>query len=86
MPELPAGTDRSRLVVVLPTEVPEGTEPVEHVVGAAWLTSSPGDFEFLRFDGETEEQAAEREKAAAESAKSLRPAAPQAPSDRFAQQ
>lgn len=71
MPELPAGTDRSTLVVVRPKTVPEGVKPEdvpEHIVGAAWLEGFPEDFEFVRFDGETPEQAAAREEAAAKDA------------------
>lgn len=58
MPDLPAGLDRSTLVVVRPKDLPENVKPEdspEHVVGVAWLEAYPDDFEFLRFDGETPE-------------------------------
>jgi hypothetical protein len=71
MADLPAGTDRNTLVVVRPKELPEGVSAEDaptHVVGVAWLQAFPEDFEFLRLDGETEEQATAREEAAAAAA------------------
>lgn len=67
MADLPAGTDRNTLVVVRARDVPEGTDPSnvpEYIVGAAWLEAFPEDFDFVRFDGETDEQATAREEAA----------------------
>lgn len=76
MPDL---SDRNRLVVVRPKEAPEGVKPEdlpEHIVGAAWLEAFPEDFEFLRYDGETQEQATAREAAEAEAAKPAKTPAP----------
>jgi hypothetical protein len=67
MADLPAGTDRNTLVIVRPKETPEGTDPAtvaEYTVGAAWLQAFPEDFDFVRFEGESAEQAAAREEAA----------------------
>jgi hypothetical protein len=65
MAELPEGTDRGRLVIVREKDVPDAPELT---VGAAWLQNEPDTFEFLRFDGETPEQAEAREEAAAAAA------------------
>jgi hypothetical protein len=76
MPVLPEGIDRGTLVVVRskPAEGASAEDLPEFVVGAGYVRAFPDEVDFVRLDGETEEQAKAREDAEADAAPAQAPA------------